>query len=59
LLSQVPPSSGLGQVLGLLTPSSGLSPYAMPIFLAIGAWGVLGKLEKWSQQISGPDDRAD
>jgi peptidoglycan hydrolase-like protein with peptidoglycan-binding domain len=58
ILSQVPPSTGLGQVLGSLTPSFGLSPYAMPIFLAIGAWGILGKLEKWSQQSSGLDDRA-
>jgi len=49
ILSQVPASTGLGQVLALLTPSSGLSPYLMPIFLAVAAWGVLGKMEKWSQ----------
>jgi TIR domain len=50
ILSQVPAGSGLGQVLALLTPTAGLSPFAMPIFLAMAAWGVLGKFEKWSQQ---------
>ena len=27
----------------------GLGQVALPVFLAIGAWGVLGKLEKWAQ----------
>lgn len=49
VLSSVPAGSGLGQVLGLLTPAAGLSPYTMPIFLAMTAWGVLGKMEKWAQ----------
>jgi peptidoglycan hydrolase-like protein with peptidoglycan-binding domain len=49
VLSQVPPASGLGQVLALLTPAAGLSGFAMPLFLAIAAWGVLGKFEKWRQ----------
>jgi uncharacterized protein (TIGR02594 family) len=53
LLSNVPAASGLGQVLGLLTPAfaaaAPLSGFAMPIFLALAAWGVLGKLEKWAQ----------
>jgi hypothetical protein len=48
LLSQVPPGTGLGQVLTQLAPADGLSPYAMPIFLGFAAWGVLGKLEKWA-----------
>jgi hypothetical protein len=26
---------------------AGLGSAAMPVFLAIAAWGVLGKLEKW------------
>lgn len=50
VLSQVPAASGLGQVLGLITPALGLSPYTLPIFLAIAAWGILGKFEKWTQQ---------
>ena len=29
--------------------AAGLSGYALPIFLAMTAWGVLGKMEKWSQ----------
>jgi lysozyme family protein/peptidoglycan hydrolase-like protein with peptidoglycan-binding domain len=48
LLSQVPPGTGLGQVLTQLAPADGLSPYTMPIFLGFAAWGVLGKLEKWA-----------
>lgn len=54
VLSQVPAASGLGQVLALLTPAVGLSPFAMPIFLAISAWGILGKFEKWSQGTAPP-----
>jgi hypothetical protein len=50
ILSHVPAGSGLGQALELLTPSVGLTPFAMPVFLAMSAWGVLGKFEKWSQQ---------
>ena len=49
VLSQVPAGTGLGQVLGLLTPAAGLSGFALPIFLAFTAWGALGKVEKWSQ----------
>jgi hypothetical protein len=54
LLSAVPAGSGLGQVLALLTPAVGLSPFAMPIFLAIAAWGILGKFEKWAQGTAPP-----
>lgn len=53
-LSQVPPGTGLGQVLTMLTPSGGLSQYAVPIFFALSAWGVLGKFEKWSQGTAPP-----
>jgi peptidoglycan hydrolase-like protein with peptidoglycan-binding domain len=49
VLSQVPATSGLGQVLAPLIPAAGLSGFAMPIFLGLSAWGVLGKFEKWSQ----------
>jgi lysozyme family protein/peptidoglycan hydrolase-like protein with peptidoglycan-binding domain len=49
LLSQVPGDTGLGQVLTMLTPASGLSQFGMPIFLTMTAWGVLGKFEKWAQ----------
>jgi peptidoglycan hydrolase-like protein with peptidoglycan-binding domain len=54
ILSQVPATSGLGQVLAPLIPSAGLSPFAMPIFLGLSAWGVLGKFEKWSQRTAPP-----
>jgi hypothetical protein len=29
----------------MVTPAAGLSLFAMPIFLAMTAWGVLGKFE--------------
>ncbi|MGU3468143.1 peptidoglycan-binding protein [Methylobacterium sp. C33D] len=48
ILSQVPAGTGLGQVLAQLTPAFGLSPYTMPIFIGLTAWGVLGKFEKWT-----------
>ena len=54
ILSQVPATSGLGQVLAPLIPAAGLSPFAMPIFLGLSAWGVLGKFEKWSQRTAPP-----
>jgi lysozyme family protein/peptidoglycan hydrolase-like protein with peptidoglycan-binding domain len=55
-LSQMPAGSGLGQIVTTLTPAvaAGLSPYAMPIFLALTAWGVLGKMEKWAQGTAPP-----
>jgi Putative peptidoglycan binding domain len=49
ILSHVPPGSGLGDVLGMLTPAIGLSGFTMPVFLGLTAWGVLGKIEKWAQ----------
>jgi uncharacterized protein (TIGR02594 family) len=49
ILANVPATSGLGAVLALLTPIAGLSGFALPIFLGLTAWGVLGKVEKWSQ----------
>jgi hypothetical protein len=33
----------------MITPAAGLSGFAMPIFLAMTAWGVLGKFEKWER----------
>jgi Putative peptidoglycan binding domain len=54
ILAHVPEASGLGQILALLTPAVGLSPFAMPIFLALSAWGVLGKFEKWRQGTAPP-----
>lgn len=54
LLSHVPAGTGLGEVLAMLTPAAGLSPFTMPIFLALSAWGVLGKFEKWSQRTAPP-----
>jgi uncharacterized protein (TIGR02594 family) len=49
LLGAVPSGSGLGQILAMITPAAGLSGFAMPIFIAMTAWGVLGKFEKWTR----------
>jgi hypothetical protein len=54
ILSHVPPGSGLGDVLGMLTPAIGLSGFTMPVFLGMTAWGVLGKIEKWAQGTAPP-----
>jgi hypothetical protein len=45
VLQAVGPS--LPTVLPLVGSFAGLGQAALPIFLAIAAWGVLGKLEKW------------
>jgi hypothetical protein len=45
-----PQASGLGGVVQLLATSvPGLGQFALPIFLAMTVWGVLGKFEKWNQ----------
>lgn len=48
-----PGAGGAGSVLGGLVTQlpalAGFSGPAFPIFLAIAAWGILGKFEKWSQ----------
>ena len=42
--------SGILGLLQLIAGSvPGLSGFTMPLFLALTAWGVLGKLEKWAQ----------
>jgi uncharacterized protein (TIGR02594 family) len=46
VLQAVGPS--LGTALPVVGSFAGLGGAALPIFLAIAAWGVLGKLEKWS-----------
>lgn len=54
LLSNVPPGTGLGSVLGSITPIAGFGGYMLPIFLAMAGWGVLGKFEKWAQGTAPP-----
>jgi lysozyme family protein len=57
LLMNVPTDAGAvaqgGALIKMLAPIvgavPGLSQVALPLFLAMGAWGVLGKLEKWAQ----------
>ncbi len=44
--------TAVGTVLSSITPTIGLSPFAMPLFLGLAAWGFLGKLEKWNQGAS-------
>jgi hypothetical protein len=47
--------SGLFGVIQLVAGSvPGLSGFSMPLFLALTAWGVLGKLEKWAQGTAPP-----
>lgn len=58
LLSAVTASPGAGGLAGLLgtiaSAVPGLGQFAMPVFLALAAWGVLGKLEKWAQGTAPP-----
>ncbi len=57
LLANVPAGSELADILAKITPftgAAGFSGYAMPVFLALTAWGVLGKLEKWAQGTAPP-----
>lgn len=58
LLSSVTASPNAGGLAGLLgtivSAVPGLGQFAMPISLALAAWGVLGKLEKWAQGTAPP-----
>lgn len=58
LLSAVtasPNAGGLAGLLGTIASSvPGLSQFALPISLALTAWGVLGKMEKWAQGTAPP-----
>jgi lysozyme family protein/peptidoglycan hydrolase-like protein with peptidoglycan-binding domain len=58
LLSAVTASPGAGGIAGLFgtiaSAVPGLSQFALPVFLAVTAWGVLGKLEKWAQGTAPP-----
>jgi peptidoglycan hydrolase-like protein with peptidoglycan-binding domain len=56
VLSHVPAGTGLGDVLTMLTPAAltPAAPFTLPIFLAMSAWGVLGKFEKWRQGAAPP-----
>lgn len=58
LLSAVTASPSAGGLAGLLgtiaTSVPGLSQFALPISLALTAWGVLGKMEKWAQGTAPP-----
>lgn len=58
LLSAVTASPNAGGIAGLLgtiaSSVPGLSQFALPISLALTAWGVLGKMEKWAQGTAPP-----
>jgi len=62
LLMNVPTDAGVvaqsGALVKMLAPIvsavPGLGQVALPVFLAISAWGVLGKLEKWAQGTAPP-----
>jgi lysozyme family protein/peptidoglycan hydrolase-like protein with peptidoglycan-binding domain len=50
-----PSAGGLAGLFGTIATSvPGLSQFALPIFLAMSAWGVLGKVEKWAQGTAPP-----
>ena len=53
-LSSIIPGLGTAGAAGAVAAagSTGLGSVLLPIFLAIAAWGVLGKLEKWLQPAS-------
>jgi hypothetical protein len=47
--------SGIVGLLQLIAGSvPGLSGFTMPLFLALTAWGALGKIEKWAQGTAPP-----
>jgi lysozyme family protein/peptidoglycan hydrolase-like protein with peptidoglycan-binding domain len=49
-VTATPDAGGLTGLLGTIVSSvPGLSKFALPVSLAIAAWGVLGKFEKWAQ----------
>jgi lysozyme family protein/peptidoglycan hydrolase-like protein with peptidoglycan-binding domain len=62
LLMNVPTDAGAvaqgGALIKMLAPIVGAVPglgqVALPLFLAISAWGVLGKFEKWAQGTAPP-----
>jgi hypothetical protein len=54
-VTAAPGSGGLSGLLGtVVTSVAGLSQFAPPIFLAMAAWGALGKIEKWAQGAAPP-----
>ena len=54
LLTKASETATLGPLLGALTPAIGLSGFALPVSLGLTAWGVLGKMEKWSHGTAPP-----
>jgi hypothetical protein len=48
VLQSAGPSVPLNEVIPILGSSVGLGSVAMPLFLALSAWGALGKMEKWA-----------
>jgi hypothetical protein len=56
VLAGFAPQAGAAGLQGILgTVSTFLPPqFALPLFLAVSAWGVLGKLEKWNQGTAPP-----
>jgi hypothetical protein len=54
VLQSVGPDVPLSQIIPAIGSSVGLGSIAMPLFLALSAWGVLGKMEKWAQGTAPP-----
>ena len=54
MLTQASTTTALAPILAMLTPAAGLAPFTLPIFLGLTAWGVLGKMEKWSHGTAPP-----
>jgi hypothetical protein len=57
ILQTTGPDVPLNQIIPIIGSSAGLGSVAMPLFLALSAWGVLGKMEKWAGD-SPPDPKA-
>ena len=58
LMQAVPATPNAGGLAGLfgtiVSAVPGLGQFALPISLALTAWGVLGKMEKWAQGTAPP-----
>ena len=48
-VGNVPAGTPLGDIFSkMIAGTARLTGYAMPVFLALPSWGVLGKFEKWA-----------
>jgi hypothetical protein len=48
ILEVAGPEFPISKIIPIVGSTAGLGGVAMPIFLALSAWGILGKMEKWA-----------